>query len=213
MFFSFYDTALKFRKKGVFSGTPIRDNIFKGNKSIVKERLHITNSKPTILIIGGSTGATAINRFIVNNLNELTKNYNIIHITGKDKSININHKNLNYYQFEYVDDIQNYLSVADIIISRAGSNAIFEFLALKKLMLLIPLPKEESRGDQILNAEYFYCNNLAEVLEQKNLNIENLNNKLKSIIANKNKILKSINDYNLTNGTNIILKEINKHIE
>lgn len=211
MFFSFQDTYLKYYKKGIFSGTPIRKDIFNGNKNIIKNKLLIYNNKPTILIVGGSTGAKTINDFIYKNKNHLTKQYNIIHITGKGKN---NYKPApNYHPLDFVDDIENYLDMADIIISRAGSNAIFEFLALKKNMILIPLPKDQSRGDQILNAEYFCKNKFAEVIEQENLSIEKLEEKLNKVRKQKFKYTQSMDKYDLKNGTNIILKELNKYLK
>ena len=102
----------------------------------------------------------------------------------------------------------DYLALADYIISRAGSNAIFEFLALKKLMLLIPLPKEESRGDQILNAQYFKDHGYAEVLQQKDLSIDNIILKLNTLRDNKNSIIYNISKANQQNGTKQIVNEL-----
>lgn len=223
MFFSFSDTAHKYYKKGEFSGTAIRNSVFQGNKLKLKKELGIINSKPNILIVGGSTGAKAINDFIFTNIEILTKNYNVIHITGKQHSPNNSSKETcnpyfqnkidGYHPIEYVDNMGDYLALADYIISRAGSNAIFEFLALKKLMLLIPLPKEESRGDQLLNAKYFEEQGFAEVLQQKDLTITNLNKKLDSLKANKSKIFNTMSKSNKQNGTKIIVSELLSYLK
>ena len=219
MFFSFKNVSKKY-KKGEFSGSIIRKNIFNGNKEKAKQQLNITNNKKCILVIGGSTGAKSINNFILNNLESLTKEYNIIHITGKNKNTNNQHcekcpewriKNYTYYPVEYVEDIENYITLADYIISRAGSNAIFEFLALKKQMILIPLPKDQSRGDQILNANYFYENGLAEVIPQNKLTIQLLNEKINLLKKNKNTYHKNMINFNSKNGTDIIINEILKY--
>jgi len=143
----------------------------------------------------------------------LCKKYNVIHITGKDKNNYGTNYTTNYYPIDYVHDIENYLSLADIVISRAGSNAIFEFLALKKPMILIPLPKDQSRGDQILNAEYFNKKGFAEVISQENLNLTTLQEKLSFIENNKNFIYKNVNNYNFNNGTKLILDEISNYIK
>jgi len=213
MFFSFEDTCLRYPEKGIFSGTPIRKNIFNGNKFKAKEKLKIINNKANLLIVGGSTGAKSINDFIYKNHKELCKKYNVIHITGKDKNNYGTNYTTNYYPIDYVHDIENYLSLADIVISRAGSNAIFEFLALKKPMILIPLPKDQSRGDQILNAEYFNKKGFAEVISQENLNLTTLQEKLSFIENNKNFIYKNVNNYNFNNGTKLILDEISNYIK
>jgi len=203
MFCSFLDTANK-HKKCYYSGSPIRKKIFCGNAKLIKNNLGIKNNKPVMLVIGGSTGASAINDFIYNNLKVLTKKYNVIHITGKNKSKTFNVAN--YYSIEYAHDIENYLALSDIIVSRAGSNAIFEFLALGKPTLLIPLPKDQSRGDQILNAKYFEEHNFASVIQQHELNIAQFLNKLNSLPK------PSKFDNQAKNGTNVILTEIKKYL-
>lgn len=207
MFFSFEDACKKY-KKGVLSGPPIRQQIFNGNKIKAKSNLYINNNLPCILVVGGSLGAKAINDIIYNCLPELTKIFNIIHITGKNYK-KIEYKN--YYQIEYAKDIEDYLSLSDIVISRAGSNAIFEFLALKKPMLLIPLPKANSRGDQILNAKYFQKNNWANVIFQENINKDLLINTINQMYTNLNKIRNNLQAINITNGTERILTEILKY--
>ena len=211
MFFSFRDTALKY-KKGIFSGTPIRKEIFNGNKSRLKNQLNIKNNLSNLIIVGGSTGASAINDFILHNLKELTLKYNVIHITGKSK-INKNIEYENYYPIEYVDNMGDYLTLADYIISRAGSNAIYEMLALKKSMLLIPLPKDQSRGDQIVNANYFEKEGFAEVIQQEQLSLELLEFKLKKLANNREKYLQKINKLKEINGTKVILNKIRKYLK
>lgn len=171
MFFSFRETALKY-KKGIYSGTPIRKEILCGNAKQLKEKLGIFNNRKVVLVVGGSSGATAINEFITKNINELTKKYNIIHISGKGKANNV--KCANYYPIEYADNMGDYIALSDIVVSRAGSNAIFEFLACEKPMILIPLPTSESRGDQILNARYFENNGWAKVIQQDDLDIKKM---------------------------------------
>ena len=167
MCFSFENLAKKYKEKGVFSGSPIRDEIFKGNKQQTIKELNLLENKPTILIMGGSLGATAINNVIFENAEELSKQYNLIHIVGKNNSNKKLLKINNYKQIEFANKIENYLSCADIVISRSGSNSIFEFLALKKPMILIPLPKSSSRGDQIINAQIFHSKGYAHILYQE----------------------------------------------
>lgn len=207
MFFSFSITAEKYDKKGVYSGTPIRKDIFNGNKQRAKEVLKIKNNLPNILVVGGSSGALAINKVIVNNLNTLTKHYNIIHITGKNKQSKISHKN--YFQVDYAENMGDLLDLADIIISRAGSNAIFEFLTLNKQMILIPLPTDQSRGDQILNARYFEKNGWAQVILQQDLNTRTLLNAIEYSKKQKNKTKANTQ---LPDATKIILNELKQYL-
>ncbi len=209
MCFSFERLALKYKKKGVYSGSPIRPAILKGNKEKVIKDLALSPYKQTILIMGGSLGAKAINNIIFDNINELTKKYNVIHIVGKN---NVNKKTnaKNYKQLEFVNDIENYLACADLIISRSGSNSIFEFLELKKPMILIPLPLDCSRGDQIINAQIFEKNGFASVLEQNTINKNILFECIENTLKNKQKFINNMKKANTPNGNKIIIEEIKK---
>ncbi len=178
---SFKETA-KRNKKCVYTGQPIRSKIFKGRKLQI-----FNNNNPTILVLGGSLGAKAINELIIANLDTLTENFNILHICGKKNFNEIKHQN--YKAVAYAENIEDFYATADIVISRAGSGVINELLALEKPMLLIPLPKGNSRGDQIENAKLFEENGFAEVLMSNNCNIDNLKNKLKLLQRNKEKII------------------------
>ena len=80
-------------------------------------------------------------------------------------------------------------------------------------MILIPLPKDQSRGDQILNAKYFKSHNFAEVIEQKNLTLEELQNRLNILKTNKTKIVTAMKESQTQNGTKIILDKIHKHLK
>ncbi len=211
MYFSFEDTAKKYPTKGEFSGTAIRKSIINGDKQKLSKQLNIGNSLPTILVVGGSSGARAINQFIINNLNILTQNYNIVHIIGAGNEIATTHTK-NYYPISYADNMGDYIALADYIISRAGSNAIFEFLALNKPMILIPLPKEESRGDQILNAQYFKKQGFAEVIEQKDLSVTAVLKKLEQLKSKKKDYINTMQNSKSQNGTQIIIKELLKYV-
>ena len=207
MFFSFEDSAKKY-KKGKLSGPPIRDNILKGKKEVAINKTNFNNNLPIILIVGGSMGAQGINEIIYSNINNLCKSFNLIHITGKNKK-QISHKN--YFQIDYAENIEDYLSICDIVISRSGSNAIFEFLALNKPMLLIPLPKTSSRGDQILNARYFETNGWAIMKEQEKLTNNDFMNTIQELIKNKNVFIDKMKKAKLKNGKDIILSELKKY--
>ena len=208
---SFEKTAKTVGKKGVYTGSPIRPKIFKGNKNIVIARHNINTTKPTLLIVGGSQGARTINEIIWNNLHQLTKLYNIIHIVGKN-NLNSDAKHPEYHQLEYVQDIENYFALADLAISRAGSNTIFELLATVTPMILIPLPKTKySRGDQVDNANYFRLNNLATVIEQENLNIDTLIDTIKSTLKNKNFYISKMLKTNKNIGNKAIINIISKY--
>lgn len=177
---TFKKTAENLGKKGVCTGTPLRDSLLRGSSEIARKKLELDN-KPVILIMGGSLGAKVINDNIRKVLDRILPTFNIVHICGKGKvDESINKKG--YIQLEYVnEELPDIMALSDIVISRAGSNSINEFLALNKPMLLIPLSKEFSRGDQIDNALEFetlgYCKKLFEediTEDELVINIKNL---------------------------------------
>ena len=175
---SFEDTA-KISKKCVCTGSPIRQQIFKGDKSKLINVKNFDKNKPFVLFFGGSLGSKNINNLVKDSLPELTKNYNILHITGKNNKISANFTN--YYQTEFTNNIEDFFALSDIVVCRGGANSLFELLALQKPMLIIPLSKAESRGDQIENAEYFKKHKWAEVLMESDLSTKNLLQKLQTL--------------------------------
>lgn len=161
----------KFKDKGEYVGAIVRSDLKLGDKEKGKNICGFSNNKPTLLVMGGSLGAKSINEAVWNNIDELLKKFNVIHICGKGSIKDI--KRDNYIQFEFVkEELKDIFAISNMVISRAGANSIFEFLYVKLPMLLIPLPLSQSRGDQIENAEYFkdrgYCN----VLDDENINNE-----------------------------------------
>ncbi len=208
---SFEKTSEKYGKNSIYTGSPIRTQIYKGNGNKIINQLHIINNKPIILIIGGSLGATPINKAIRNNLDKLVKQYNIIHITGKNNIDNTLLKYKNYYQIEFCNNIEDYFDASDIVISRAGSNTINELLAIKKPMLLIPLPKGNSRGDQILNAQYFQESGFCNLLYQEDISEQNLLNKIDETIKNSDYYITNMSRIKNSDGTPTIIKLINQY--
>lgn len=188
------------KKKLEFTGTPVRKELFLGSEIKGRNICNFKNNKPVILIMGGSQGSVFINDLIRKNLGKLLLKFNIIHICGKN---NLDNNLLNkegYLQYEYVKDEQPHLfKVSDLIISRAGSNSIYEILALKKPNILIPLSRRASRGDQILNAESFSKRGFSEFIEEENIkSFEDLNDIINKVYNNKEKYIKnmSIGDNN-----------------
>ncbi|MFA6859967.1 MAG: undecaprenyldiphospho-muramoylpentapeptide beta-N-acetylglucosaminyltransferase [Clostridia bacterium] len=205
---SFKQTALS-TSKGVYTGSPIRQSLFKGSLDKAEKECGFKNKKPVILVFGGSLGAKAINNSLREALPNIIKKYNIIHITGKG---NIDEKisKDSVYQIEFTNHIEDFFAYANIVVCRSGSNAIFELLALKKPMLLIPLSKASSRGDQIENAEDFKKHNYAHVLPQENLTSKTLVEKIEELFKNKDSLILSMQNASKTSGCENILKEIKK---
>lgn len=158
------------KEKAVLTGSPIRQELLSGDREAALKFCGLTPDKPVILIIGGSLGSVIINNAIRSILPELLKEFHVIHLCGKGKS-DESLKNLSgYVQFEYIQqELKDLFALADIVISRAGANAICELLALHKPNLLIPLSAKASRGDQILNARSFERQGFSLVLEEEEL--------------------------------------------
>ena len=154
--------------KAVLTGTPIRGELFTGDKARGLEICGFTADKPVLMIMGGSQGSVSVNNAVRGNLPELLETFQIVHLCGKghfDESLGDVE---GYCQFEYVkEDLKHLFAAADLLVSRAGANAICEILALGKPSLLIPLPTKGSRGDQILNANSFAEQGFSEVLEDE----------------------------------------------
>lgn len=170
-------TGFKETAKGInkaeYTGIPLNPQLFKQrNTSAVKKKYNLSTRKKTVLITGGSQGSAAINSVIFKSITDLTKKYNVIWLTGKDKKPNVCAQNL--LISEFADDMGELYSVADLCVTRAGANTLFELIALKIPSLAIPLPKGNSRGDQEENAAYFQRKKAITVLKESDLSPERL---------------------------------------
>lgn len=157
--------------KATCTGSIIRQQLLEGDRVKGLALCGFTSYKPVLLVMGGSLGSVVLNDALRSNLPQLLKTYQIIHLCGKGNLDESLQGLTGYKQFDYVTtELPDLLHAADTIVSRAGSNSIFEFLALHKPMLLIPLSAAKSRGDQILNANLFKKQGFAHVLEEEQLN-------------------------------------------
>ena len=181
--------------KAVLSGSPIRQELFEGDKDTARQICGFTDDKPALMVMGGSLGAVAINNSVREALDELLEKYNVIHLCGKgnyDKSLE-NVKG--YKQFEYAkEELSHLFALTDIIISRAGANAICELLALKLPNILIPLPAAASRGDQILNAASFEKSGFSYVMQEENVTKESLLKAVEYVSENRDSYVKAMEE-------------------
>ena len=161
--------------KAVLTGSPIRRELLEGDRLTGLQYAGLSADKPVILVIGGSLGSVAVNHAVRSILPELLKDFQVVHLCGKGK-LDEKLTGLNgYVQFEYIqDELKDLFALADVVISRAGANAICELLALRKPNLLIPLSANASRGDQILNARSFERQGFSMVMEEEELTDEKL---------------------------------------
>lgn len=195
--------------KAVLTGSPIRQELLSGNKIAAMDMCHFTSDKPVILVIGGSLGAVTVNNAVREALPELLKDFQIIHLCGKGKMDESLKDVEGYCQFEYIkNELRNLFALADIVISRAGANAICELLALHKPNLLIPLSANASRGDQILNARSFERQGFSLVLEEEQLTKETLLAAVKNLYENRTTFINSMKNSGQQDSIGTIIKLI-----
>ncbi|OAB36747.1 UDP-N-acetylglucosamine--N-acetylmuramyl-(pentapeptide) pyrophosphoryl-undecaprenol N-acetylglucosamine transferase [Paenibacillus macquariensis subsp. defensor] len=196
--------------KATYVGAIIRDELRAGNAARGRSLLKFVSSKPIILVMGGSLGSKKINGTIRNNLSQLLKQYQVVHICGKDQidpSIHLD----GYQQFEYIhDELSDVIASADVVVTRAGSNSIFEFLALHKPMLLIPLSRAASRGDQILNAQSFQKAGYAEVLMEEELSDDSFIKSLELLLSNRVQIVDNMTKHDHSSTIDQVIGLIQK---
>ncbi len=165
--------------KAVLTGSPIRAELGQGNKLAGLDMCGFNANTPVIMVIGGSQGAANVNKAVRDSLNRLLEDFQVVHLCGKDKMDNLLLNMSGYKQFEYVKaELKDLFAMADLVISRAGANAICELLALKKPNILIPLPASSSRGDQLLNAQSFEAQGFSIVINEDDLTPELLVDKV-----------------------------------
>ena len=133
----------------------------------------------------------------------------MIHLCGKGK-VDDSLKSLEgYVQFEYIkSELKDLFALADVVISRAGANAICELLALHKPNLLIPLSANASRGDQILNARSFERQGFSKDLEEEELNKSTLLDSLQTLFRDKESYIKAMQQSNQQNSIDTIIELI-----
>ena len=211
---NFPETKELFSDRATVTGTPIRQELFNGDKEKAREFCGFTDDKPTLLVVGGSTGSVAINKAIWGCLDELLKEFNVIHLTGKDK-LNPDIKDKKgYVQYEFIkEQLPDMFALADVVISRAGANAICELLAIRKPNLLIPLSKAASRGDQILNAQSFEKSGYSYVIEEEAVSNETLLTGIREVYSNRDKYIEAMQTSELADSITSITSIIDSLVK
>lgn len=202
------------QEKSVYTGLPVRGELQKGDSYKAQQFCGFTDDKPVLTVIGGSLGSAFLNEILRANLKQLLQLFNICHICGKGKMdptlLNID----GYCQLEYVsNELKDIFSATEIFISRAGATVIFELLSLNKPMLLVPLSKKASRGDQILNASSFAKCGYADYIEEENLSIDNFVNKVLEVYKNKKLYISNQQNADVLKSTDKVLNVINSVIK
>lgn len=194
------------KEKAVLTGSPIRTELFSGNRLAGLNFCRFTTNKPVILVTGGSLGSVAINDAVRNLLPELLPEYQVVHLCGKDKLDPTLNNTQGYAQYEYIkDELSDLFAAADLIISRAGANTICEILAMRKPNILIPLSAATSRGDQLLNAESFQSQGFSKVIQEEQLTNESLLTAIKTVLKEKETFVSAMNQSKQNNAIETII--------
>lgn len=204
----FADTQKFVKGSSVLAGSPVREALFAGNKEQGLAHCGFTGAKPVILVMGGSLGAQRVNEAIGAILPQLLERFQVVHITGKGKCDIA--PTAGYKAFTFVSEpLPHLLAAADLVISRAGANSIFEFLSLRKPMLLIPL-EIGSRGDQVQNARYFAQHGWAAVLSERDIDPNELFAEIAALWQGRAAMIAAQESYQIEQINGTILAEIGK---
>ena len=194
------------KDKAVLSGSPIRAELLQGDREKGLRFAGLSGEKPVLLMIGGSLGALKLNQALRAALPEITKRFDVVHLTGKGKLDESLAGTPGYVQYEFIsDELADLFAAADVVFSRAGANAICELLALRKPSLLVPLPKEESRGDQILNAASFEKQGFSKVIAQADLTPEVLTKAVSELYDGRERYISTMSESAQADGVKTIL--------
>ena len=206
---TFPECAEALGSKAEMTGTPLRPELFHGDKARGLSLLGFDGQKPVLLMMGGSSGAQSVNACLRKVIPDLTPDFDVAHICGKGNLDAELEGTPGYKQIEFLDaELPDVLACTDLVLSRAGANALCEFQALGRPMLLIPYPKGASRGDQILNAKSLEKRGLCRVLLQENMTPETMVKEIRETWAERDALTEALRNAPPANGTNRVLELI-----
>ncbi|MDD3336261.1 MAG: undecaprenyldiphospho-muramoylpentapeptide beta-N-acetylglucosaminyltransferase [Eubacteriales bacterium] len=206
---TFPECAKALGNKGVTTGTPLRPELFKGSRAAGLALGGFSGQKPVLLMTGGSLGAQSVNACLRKSLPALLPHMDVLHLCGRGNLDEGLRDLKGYCQKEFLSsEMPDALAVADLVLSRAGSNTLSELLALHKPMLLVPYPRQASRGDQIENANSYARQGLARVLPQENMTPETMTSALLSLLKERGEMKRTLENYPVQDGTEKVLELI-----
>ncbi len=210
---SFADTQIRgYSGDVVHTGSPIRAALLAGDAARGRELLGFDQAKPILLVTGGSLGAEDLNRAIAQALPALCERWSVVHICGSARELP--EAKPGYVPLGYVDEgWGDILAAADVVVSRAGANALFELLALRKLHLLVPLPATASRGDQIENAGFAKASGFSEVLRNEALESDALCTALDELWLARDARMAAMSKFDTPDAANLIARLLVQHAQ
>lgn len=180
------------REKLVYSGNPVREDIYGGKRENAIKELKIDPELPTIMVIGGSQGSLLINQIVSESLKELLVKYQVIHVSGErdydwlgfQASKLEGDLRKRYFLFNFLSgNLKDAYAASDLVISRAGNNVIAELAALRRPTILIPL-STSANSHQLSNAKILTRMGAAMLLLQENLSAKTLLRKVNYLFEN-----------------------------
>ncbi|WP_443737531.1 UDP-N-acetylglucosamine--N-acetylmuramyl-(pentapeptide) pyrophosphoryl-undecaprenol N-acetylglucosamine transferase [Treponema sp.] len=223
-----YPETVKFLPKNkqslaVVTGNPVRPVFYEADAQKGREFLfegkNADLKKPVLLVLGGSLGAHQLNELVVENLAWLTEHFNVVHQCGSKDAGFVPAQTDSYFPYPFIyEQMPDVIACADVILSRAGANTVWESAVEKKPSVLIPLCGNGTRGDQVDNANFFKERRAAFVLTGNEAVFENLRNCLEKLLDKNERNLMSQKMAELASGkraslkiAELIFKNIEKH--
>lgn len=207
---TFPECARTLGAKARHTGTPIRPVIFNGSRERALAMTGFTGQKPVLLMMGGSLGAQTVNAVLRESLPVLLTDFDVLHICGRGNLDPDCQGKPGYFQVEYLnEELCDAYALADILLSRAGSNSLSEILAVRKPALLIPY--HSGRGDQVLNAESLRKRGLANVLPQGEMTAYRMVTELRNLYNHRDVLQRELDRLPDADGTQAVLEEIHAH--
>lgn len=179
---SFEKSLTDYGPRAVLTGNPLKDiSEYQSQGIETRNKYGLIIDEPMVLIIGGGTGAVAINNFIIESLPELLNFCQIVHLTGHGKKIEPETNSKKYQAFEFLDqnEVLRLMAASDLIVSRCGFGVLTEIAAFNKAAILIPMPHSHQED----NAAIFKVREAAVVMLQDDLNAEKLSSEIKNILS------------------------------
>lgn len=208
-----FETTTFGKARVAVTGTPLRSALIAGDPVRGRACLGLGSDRPLLLVVGGSLGAERINEVVRGCLPRLLADYAVAHVCGAGKLDAAWADEPGYVQLEYVaDGWGDIIAAADLVVSRAGANALYEWLVLGKPHLLVPLPETASRGDQVDNAAYAEGCGYSLVMPEHELNSETLVAAVAKLAALAPAIRERLAGFQARDSTALIVAELERAV-
>jgi UDP-N-acetylglucosamine--N-acetylmuramyl-(pentapeptide) pyrophosphoryl-undecaprenol N-acetylglucosamine transferase len=193
------------RSRIVHTGTPLRPALLAGEPARGRAAIGAPPGRPVLVVVGGSLGSVALNQAIRDALPALA-DWFVAHVCGPGRTVPALDQDGRYRQFEFIGAAWgDVLAAADVVLSRAGANALYELVALRKPHLLVPLPRSASRGDQIENAAHAEAKGWSRVLAEEAATHEAIAVAVRALYAERDAVAARMADAGIGDGTQAIV--------